>query len=53
VTVSGLAVENASDTAGHAPADGIITAGYVNGVPVPADHVTITGNTPENNVGAG
>jgi parallel beta-helix repeat protein len=53
VTVSGLTVENASDTSHNAPADGIITAGYVNGVPKAADHVTITGNTVKNNVGSG
>jgi parallel beta-helix repeat protein len=53
VTVSGLTVENASDTANMAPADGIITAGYVNGVPKPADHVTITGDTVKDNVGSG
>jgi parallel beta-helix repeat protein len=53
VTVSGLTVENASDTANKAPADGIITAGYVKGVPKAANHVTITGNTVKNNKGSG
>jgi parallel beta-helix repeat protein len=53
VTVSGLTVENASDVAGGAPADGIITAGYVKGVPVPANHVTIIGDTVKDNVGSG
>jgi parallel beta-helix repeat protein len=53
VTVSGLTVENASDTAKNAPADGIITAGFVSGVPTPANHVTITGNTVKDNVGSG
>jgi parallel beta-helix repeat protein len=53
VTVSGLTVENASDTANHSPADGIVTAGFVNGVLKTADHVTITGNTVKNNVGSG
>jgi parallel beta-helix repeat protein len=53
VTVSGLTVQNASDTSDGAPADGIITAGFVNGVPKPADHVTITGNTVKDNIGSG
>jgi parallel beta-helix repeat protein len=53
VTVSGLTVENASSKVANAPDDGIITAGYVKGVPTPADHVTITGNTVKDNVGAG
>lgn len=53
VTISGLTVENASDTAAGSPADGIITAGFVNGVPKAADHVTITGNTVKNNLGSG
>lgn len=53
VTVSGLTVENASSTANNAPADGIITAGYIKGVPKAADHVTITGDTVKNNKGSG
>jgi parallel beta-helix repeat protein len=53
VTVSGLTVENASDTANGSPADGIITAGFVKGVPHAADHVTITGDTVTDNVGSG
>jgi parallel beta-helix repeat protein len=53
VTVSGLTVENASDTASGSPADGIITAGFVNGVPKTANHVTITGNTVKDNLGSG
>jgi parallel beta-helix repeat protein len=53
VTVSGLTVENASDTSDNAPADGIITAGFVDDVPTPANHVTITGNTVKDNVGSG
>jgi hypothetical protein len=53
VTVSGLTVENASSTADNAPADGIITAGYISGVPKAADHVTITGDTVKNNIGSG
>jgi parallel beta-helix repeat protein len=53
VTVSGLTVENASSTATGSPADGIITAGFVNGVPKIADHVTITGNTVKGNLGSG
>ena len=53
VTVSGLTVENASNTSDNAPADGIITAGFVDDVPTPANHVTITGNTVKDNVGSG
>jgi parallel beta-helix repeat protein len=53
VTVSGLTVENANGTATGSPDDGIITAGFVSGVPKPADHVTITGNTVKDNVGSG
>jgi parallel beta-helix repeat protein len=53
VTVSGLTVENASSTANHAPADGILTAGFIKGVPKAASHVTITGNTVRNNKGSG
>jgi parallel beta-helix repeat protein len=53
VTVSGLTVENASLTTNGSPADGILTAGFVNGVPTPANHVTITGNTVRDNVGSG
>jgi parallel beta-helix repeat protein len=52
VTISGLTVENASD-ATDGPADGIITAGFGPMGPVPADHVTITGNVTKDNVGAG
>jgi nitrous oxidase accessory protein NosD len=53
VTVSGLTVENASDTSNGSPADGIITAGFIGGVPTPADHVTIIHDVTEDNVGAG
>ena len=53
VTVSGLTVENASNTADGNPADGILTAGFVHGTPITADHVTITNNTVKNNVGSG
>jgi parallel beta-helix repeat protein len=53
VTISGLTVENANDTAAGSPADGIITAGFVNGTPKVADHVTITGNVVKNNLGSG
>jgi nitrous oxidase accessory protein NosD len=53
VTVSGLTVENASSTANNAPADGIITAGYIGGVPKAAGHVTITGDTVKDNKGSG
>jgi nitrous oxidase accessory protein NosD len=51
VTVSGLTVEDAS--VGGTLADGIVTAGLVNGTMVPADHVTITGNVTEDNDGSG
>jgi nitrous oxidase accessory protein NosD len=50
VTVSGLTVENSSVLNDSSPADGIITAGFVKGVPKPADHVTITGNTVKGNL---
>jgi parallel beta-helix repeat protein len=53
VTISGLTVENASSTAKGSPNDGIITAGFVKGVPKAANHVTITGNTVKDNVGSG
>lgn len=53
VTVSGLTVENASDTSNGSPADGIITAGFIDGVPTPANHVTIIHNVTEDNGGAG
>jgi parallel beta-helix repeat protein len=36
-----------------APNDGIITAGFVNGVATPGDHVTITDDIVKNNVGSG
>jgi parallel beta-helix repeat protein len=52
ITVSGLTVENASDIT-DGPADGIITAGFVGGVPTPANHVTITGDIVKNNAGSG
>jgi nitrous oxidase accessory protein NosD len=51
VTVSGLTVENAS--VGGTLADGIVTAGLVNGTMVPANHVTITGNVTKDNDGSG
>ena len=51
VTVSGLTVENAS--VGGTLADGIVTAGLVNGAMVPADHVTITGDVTKDNAGSG
>jgi nitrous oxidase accessory protein NosD len=51
VTVSGLTVENAS--VGGTLADGIVTAGLVNGTMVPANHVTIIGNVTEDNDGSG
>jgi nitrous oxidase accessory protein NosD len=51
VTVSGLTVENAS--VGGTLADGIVTAGLVNGTMVAADHVTIVGDVTEDNDGSG
>jgi hypothetical protein len=51
VTVSGLTVENAS--VGATLADGIVTAGLVNGTMVPANHVTISGDVTKGNVGSG
>jgi nitrous oxidase accessory protein NosD len=51
VTISGLTVRGAS--VGGLLADGIVTAGLVNGTMVPADHVTITGDTTEDNAGSG
>src|ERR1700759_3544317 len=53
VTVSGLTVENASDTAPGAPADGIVTAGLVRGAMRAANHVTISDDTVKNNKGSG
>ncbi len=53
VTVSGFTVENADSADPGAPDDGIITAGFVHGVPTPADHVTITDNVVKNNMGSG
>ena len=52
-TVSGLTVENANSTSDGAPDDGIITAGFIGGVPTQADHVTIVHNVTEDNEGAG
>lgn len=52
--VSGLTVKNASfDENTGSPGDGIVTAGLINGNPVPADHVAIVGNLLENNGGSG
>ena len=53
VTVSGLTVENANSTSDGAPDDGIITAGFIGGVPTAADRVTIIHNVTEDNGGAG
>ena len=50
VTVRGFTVENASNPM---LGDGIITAGIVNGTPVPANHVTITDDAALNNLGNG
>jgi parallel beta-helix repeat protein len=52
-TVTGLSVVNASDVSNGSPADGIVTAGFVDGVPVAANHVTITHDVLTNNLGAG
>ncbi|HZQ85416.1 MAG TPA: NosD domain-containing protein [Acidimicrobiales bacterium] len=52
VTVTGMTVENASMD-NNAPGDGIITAGFLNGQPAPADHETIRNNVTKNNAGAG
>ena len=51
VTISGLTVRGAS--VGGTLADGIVTAGLVNGTMVAADHVTVTGDTTEDNAGSG
>ena len=51
VTISGLTVRGAS--VGGLLADGIVTAGLVNGTMTPADHVTVTGDTTEDNAGSG
>jgi hypothetical protein len=51
VTVSHLTVENAS--VGGTLADGIVTAGLVNGKMVPADHVTIARDVTVGNAGSG
>lgn len=51
VTVSGLTVENAN--VGGLLADGIVTAGLVNGTMVPANHVTIAGDVTKDNAGSG
>ena len=51
VTISGLTVRGAN--VGGLLADGIVTAGLVNGTMTPADHVTITGDTTEDNAGSG
>lgn len=53
VTVSGLEVENANSTASGAPDDGIITAGFVQGNPVPGNHDTVSNDYVLNNVGSG
>jgi hypothetical protein len=50
VTVRGFTVENASNPM---LGDGIITAGFVNGAPVVANHVTITDDAALNNLGNG
>ena len=50
VTVRGFTVENASNPM---LGDGIITAGFVNGTPVPANHVTIIDDAALNNLGNG
>jgi hypothetical protein len=52
VTVESLTVKHAS-LAGGAPGDGIITAGFTQSGPVPADHAQILYNTVTENEGAG
>jgi len=51
VTVTGLTVENAS--VGGTLADGIVTAGLVDGTMTPANHVTIAGDVTKDNAGSG
>jgi len=53
VTVTGLMVENASDNSNGAPADGIITAGFVAGKPVAGNHDVVMNDVTEHNVGSG
>ncbi|MCL2393974.1 MAG: right-handed parallel beta-helix repeat-containing protein [Acidimicrobiaceae bacterium] len=53
-SITGLTVENASVfLAPGVGADGIVTVGTVNGSLVPASHITISGDTTENNGGSG
>src|ERR1700759_3149940 len=51
VTISGLTVRGAN--VGGLLADGIVTAGLVHGTMRPADHISITGETTEDNAGSG
>jgi hypothetical protein len=51
VTVRGLTVENAS--VGGTLADGIVTAGLVDGTMTPAEHVIIAGDVTKDNAGSG
>jgi parallel beta-helix repeat protein len=54
VTVEGLSVENAHlNNTTHAPGDGIITAGFVGGVPTASNDDVIVDNIAKNNQGAG
>lgn len=53
VTVTGLTVENAKGKGAMDPNDGIITAGFLAGKPVPGNHETIVGNLLINNAGSG
>jgi nitrous oxidase accessory protein NosD len=54
IEVRGLIVENATvNSKTGAPGDGILTAGYVRGKPVPGNHELIEDNLARNNQGAG
>ncbi|HEX3930459.1 MAG TPA: hypothetical protein VHW64_07125 [Nocardioides sp.] len=52
-TIRGLTVRNASGDDSTMPYDGIITAGFTDAGPVPADHVTIVHNVVRGNAGSG
>ncbi len=52
-TIRGLTVVNASGDDPDQPYDGIITAGFTDAGPVPADHVTIVHNVVRGNQGSG
>lgn len=52
-TIRGLTVRNASGDDPTMPYDGIITAGFTDAGPVPADHVRIVHNVVRGNAGSG